>query len=184
MRILLVWDFLKPLEDFFDISKMKLREEDKLAIILPAKATRVIIDKDNLIKYEVKCVFNQDKQAPRITPKDLDDLNVFLKEFKPDLIHSFDCNLLGLMTQNYAINNKIKYLLSNNGEINKKFNREFFESINGNCPLNIEQYIKTKPIKAKKRPANFFWLILAIIGGVFAFFKLKILNKQNGKPKQ
>ena len=186
MRILLVWDISKPLKELFDLSNIKLRSSDKLAVILPAESTRVIIDKDNIIKYEIKCIFTEkDKRIPQITPKDIDDLNIFLKEFNADLIHSFDTDVLGLITQNWAINNKIHYLLSKKDLSPIKFNKKHIEYINDENPLRIEDYIKYNNIKQTKRwPANLFWLIIAIIGALLAFLKLNIKKNLNEKPKQ
>ena len=186
MRILLVWDISRPLKELFDISSIKLRTNDKLAIIIPGQTTRVIIDKNNIIKYEIKCIFTEKaKTIPQITPKDIDDLNIFLKEFNPDLIHSFDGDILGLLTQNWATNNKIHYLLSNSNLSQIKFNKKNIEYIEIDEPLNIEEYIKYNNIKqTKRRPANFFWLIIAIIGGLLTFLKLTIKNNMNEKPKQ
>ena len=67
----------------------------------------------------------------------------------------------------------------------KGFYKKHIEYINDEIPLNIEEYIKYNNIKqTKRRPANLFWLIIAIIGGLIAFLKLNIKKNLNEKSKQ
>lgn len=125
MRILLISGTTQDNELFFKrlsplIETIKRNNDNRIGVIMPGQRTQIEMPGNTIIKYIVDSRGDSKLQIPRFTPKQINDLNNFLSEFDPDIIHSFDEGLLALLTQYFAIRKRIPFILSLGNIIDKE----------------------------------------------------------------
>ncbi len=91
----------------------------RVGLLFPSNRTAVEIDNNGLILFHLNCIISNETSIPKLTPNNINDINGFINEFKPDIIHSFDQGFIGLITQSRAVSKKIVYLLSVTKELNE-----------------------------------------------------------------
>lgn len=85
---------------------------NKVALLVPGTRNHVQIKDNGLIIFELDSLETSTSHIPNLTPNILRELNGFMNEFKPNILHSFDEGSLGIMAQFFAITKKIPYILS------------------------------------------------------------------------
>ncbi len=84
----------------------------KLGLVLPGKRNQIEIKDNGLINFEINSEDNQEIQIPNLTPGLVREVNGFLNEFQPDVVHSFDVGFIGVISQFFAISKKMPFILS------------------------------------------------------------------------
>lgn len=85
---------------------------NRYGLLFTGNKNLVQIENSGLILFQINSVESSDTQVPQLTPGTVKDINGFISEFNPDLIHSFDEGFIGLITQYTAVSKKIPYVLS------------------------------------------------------------------------
>jgi len=86
--------------------------DNKIGILLPGERTEIFIEESGIVKFFFNSYDNGNLQIPKLTLGSINDINNFITEFRPDLIHSFDEGFLGLMSQYRAVRKKVPYILT------------------------------------------------------------------------
>lgn len=118
MRILLISGTVEGSEQYqqnisAQIEDLKKTDPElRMGVLLPGDVSRVEITEKNIVKFQVNSRGDATLQIPKLTPAQIREINNFISEFNPDIIHSYDEGFLALIAQFWAIRKKIPFLLS------------------------------------------------------------------------
>jgi hypothetical protein len=95
---------------------LKLKEFNdgthKLGIILPGTQNQVEIKENGLITFEINSTNGEAIQIPNLTPGLVREINGFLNEFQPDIVHAYDAGFMGILAQYFSVSKKIPFVLT------------------------------------------------------------------------
>jgi hypothetical protein len=137
MRILLINGTVEGTDQFqqniaSQIDRLIKTDPDlRIGVLLPGTSSRVEISENNIVKFQVNSRGDATLQIPKLTPAQIREINNFISEFNPDIIHSHDEGFLALIAQFWAIRKKIPFLLSLGNLIEQE------NSLTGNIILKL-----------------------------------------------
>jgi len=106
-------EHLKPLIDMIVAApEFKNEQQNRIGLVFLGEKNKVHIESDGLISFQVNSASIGTIDHPGMTPGTIKEINGFVNEFRPNVIHAFERSNLVLTIEFLAVSKRIPVILS------------------------------------------------------------------------